>query len=142
MRERKRGWEGPLFSLFAVPLSRERLLRARRIVFRALRRGVGYLLEFRLLSNVNTPVRSRCEKASPENIGTFRRYQLLVLLRVEGSTILNHGPLATRRHALRLQRHSPRLDHSNAPEWPGAAPRGVLNFFAGVGADVAHMRRL
>jgi hypothetical protein len=63
MRERIRGWEGPLFLLFAVPLSRERLLRTRRIAFRALRRGVGYRLEFRLLSYVNTQLRSPCEKA-------------------------------------------------------------------------------
>ena len=142
MRERIRGWEGPLFLLFAVPLSRERLLCTRRIAFRALHRGVGYLLEFRLLSYVNTLVRRRGEKASPENIATFRRCQLLVLPRVEGKPILKHGPLATRRHALRLQRHSPRLDRSNAPEWPGAVPRAVLKFFAGVSADVARMRRL
>jgi hypothetical protein len=63
MRERIRGWEGPLFLLFAVPLSRERLLRTRRIAFRALRRGVGYRFEFQLLSYVNTPVRIPCEKA-------------------------------------------------------------------------------
>ena len=78
MRERIRGWEGPLFLLFAVPLSRERLLCTRRIAFRALHRGVGYLLEFRLLSYVNTRVRSRCEKAWAAIVQSLRTDPVLV----------------------------------------------------------------
>jgi hypothetical protein len=55
MREQVRGWEGPLFLLFAVPLSRELYFVPVGSHSEHFARGVGNLLEFRFLSCVNTP---------------------------------------------------------------------------------------